>query len=48
MSLKRFYWVATVRLAAMYVAGGTLYLTNMAMVQGVFGTLGYGSGTRTR
>ena len=41
MNLKWVYWASTFLLAAMYVAGGAMYLTNIAMVQGMFGTFGY-------
>lgn len=41
MNLKWVYWISTSLLAATYVAGGAMYLTNIPMVQGMFGTFGY-------
>lgn len=41
MKIKYLYWAATALLAAMYVAGGLMYLTKTSMVQQMWGTLGY-------
>ena len=38
---KWIYWPSTVLLALMYLAGATMYLSNISGVQQVFGTLGY-------
>jgi hypothetical protein len=35
------YWVSTVLLALMYLAGSTMYLSNIPGIQQVYGTLGY-------
>lgn len=38
---KWIYWTSTILLAAMYVAGGTMYLNNIPGIQAVFLKLGY-------
>jgi hypothetical protein len=38
---KWIYWISTVLLAAMYLAGATMYLSDIAGVQKVFTTFGY-------
>ena len=41
MNIKWVYWIATGLLSLMYVCGGLMYLTNIPMVQGMFGNFGY-------
>jgi hypothetical protein len=41
MNIKWVYWIATGLLSLMYVGGGLMYLTNIPMVQGMFGNFGY-------
>ncbi|MGV6484092.1 DoxX family protein [Stenotrophomonas indicatrix] len=35
------YWISTVLLAAMYLAGATMYLSNISGIQQVFATMGF-------
>lgn len=39
--LKWVYWISTAILAFIYLSGGAYYLSDIAGVQHVFGTLGY-------
>ena len=41
MNPKWIYWITTSVLALMYVAGGVMYLSNIAMVQALFLNFGY-------
>ncbi|KQM66539.1 MULTISPECIES: DoxX family protein [unclassified Sphingomonas] len=41
MKRKWIYWIATVLVALMYLAGGAYYLSDIAGVQRIFPTLGY-------
>lgn len=41
MIQKWAYWVSTVLLALMYLAGSAMYLSNIAGIQLLFGTLSY-------
>lgn len=41
MKLKWIYWIATVLVALLYLAGGAYYLSDIAGVQRIFPTLGY-------
>ncbi|MAN78499.1 MAG: hypothetical protein CML24_15260 [Rhizobiales bacterium] len=41
MNIKWVYWIPTILLSLMYVGGGLMYLTNIPMVQGMFGNFGY-------
>jgi hypothetical protein len=36
MNIKWVYWIATVLLSLIYLGGGTMYLLNIPMVQGLF------------
>jgi hypothetical protein len=41
MKLKWVYWISTGLLSAIYLGAGVFYLSNIAGVQQIFGTLGY-------
>ena len=41
MIQKWTYWVSTVLLALMYIAGSAMYLSNITGIQQLFATLGY-------
>jgi len=41
MNIKWVYWISTILLSLMYLGGGLMYLTNIPMVQGMFGNFGY-------
>ncbi|HYP85359.1 DoxX family protein [Variovorax sp.] len=41
MKIKWVYWASTALLAMLYVAGGTMYLSNIAGIQQAFAKLGY-------